>query len=360
ASVVSIVAGGLGALAWTRFLLIARVGVASLAGIILLIVLFQYQGVPARAAPASAAPTPQVAPGQTGTALVPAISTVEQIITALQAAENRVQNVFVDGRVEEDTPAIPNDRNGGWNTSPMGFVVRAWFDGRVDGPFRMEVAQHINQWTNGAAPYWESRYDAIYDGRSFSLITRAQGPIGQTRTTGPFVPGSPTSDLERTLGGFSLAAGTAFTPNFWNSDSKQSLSAYLRARATQQAARPDIPMSFDVRTESTPAGQIVCLTVTDPVLEESWRFDPARGWAIVGFQSHRAMVIGGEKLPEIQMNIADLLPMPDGVWYPSRAQYIQQGGSDHAGNLRQSRFRYTAAQVIVNSPDVAARIPAPP
>lgn len=209
--------------------------------------------------------------------------------------------------------------------------LTSWYQGSDGANCRVDLSKLVSKWVGGPSEYGIERETLAYNGRiGQTLMTQSGSPEHRFAVLDGEIGAKP----PKLFSGFcNAASGWSFSLFGVVADYREPFSSFL-SNPGIQAERTNVDGHSVIR---------ICFT---PDNGNSWLLDPARGYALVGYQTAR----GGK--PVDQCTVTKLQQVAPGVYYPAAVD----GVTHDAIGAATSRASFRASQIVANDPHFDSRI----
>jgi hypothetical protein len=279
--------------------------------------------------------------------VVLSVEEIRGLVPQIKAAETRLSNLKVESEawVEEKASAGPlSDPCEPWKRTPVYASTTGWFDGRPQGKIRVDVNLQVSEWKEGAAPYLEESYSVGFDGRYGRYAKHSPGHGGETYSVGQgeIILGRPDQLKHRYL---DSCTGRQFSSIFFFGQEGYTFSQFPEVATSPAALEAG---AFQFAREKFQG--VECIRIGSGEQRGGhicYWLDPARGFALRGYDSIRVLEDGSERVLS-RIRVTKLEKVTSNVWWPIEA-YVES--DRHRPGEPYKRTVYRASKVIANDPN---------
>jgi len=285
------------------------------------------------------------------------VTDVEELITQIEAAENRLNNVRIKAEVWQEQASSPD---GPWEQAKSYVQATSWLDGRSKDKGKVNVHSEISRISLADSEDYEHReqsYTASYDGQAGRLLFHKDGKKGQPQPAEHARIMDSVPQIVRGIG-TGLVTSRRFTLNYFFVDAykdapssfSQWLKMFIQPEAQNLAA--DFGQEYKFVPETYEGVESVRFTIKAqadeaPSVEMHFWFDPNRGFALLGHENVRYKE-PDNKFVDTRIKVTKLEKVDDGIWWPVEGA-IESDRQIREGVYARTVFR--ALNVVANDPD---------
>jgi hypothetical protein len=255
-----------------------------------------------------------------------------QLAKGIAESEKKLLNLRVDGRSRSE---LWDATESGWKYAGE-MEVTAWYPGVPGGKVRIEVHKDVAIWIDGAAPFAQESYAIAYNGHISQRLQRSVGtPVQQHQD----LRGKVGPKRSEEVAGGNWASGWAYSLyGFWDRAGKR-LSSVFDSKDFVLAAQ-------EAQYEGV---KCIQLTAAGPREHYTWYLDPARGYAILGYER---MTPQSPHAVLSRLVMEQFVQAAPGIYYPSKgfAENFLPDGTPFARSL------YEASKVLANDPSFSEEV----
>lgn len=251
---------------------------------------------------------------------------LQKLKQGIEENQKKLLNVRVEGTCLDESMNLTNRQ---WEFDGSDSVT-AWYE-RVPsglGRRRIEHKRLVSPWANGTAPFLESAFTTVYDGRITKTFWTRNGPISNAVAVlrGQINAGMSAPFMHEFATGWNVSLWGGFDPPNRMSD------LFLFPKDQQRAT--------ETMLDGTPCIEFQVI-LPNGIRALAYYFDPARGYAPL--KCERA---GGDGVVAYSWSVQSLVEAAPGVFYPTSAtrEYTLHGGELNA------QVMYQASSVVANDP----------
>ena len=263
----------------------------------------------------------------------PVVPNRDELVRELRAQNRKLLNIKV---IAESWKEVRRAGSETWERTPVCSAITAWYNGLPNSKGRINYHKRILPWTGGTAPYAEDAMDGGFDGERGWSAHHLTGAMGKTFPvkTG-YIQGECPKGLHVEDTG--NETGARFTTYYWQAEEK-SLPDFLATLPSQASLLVTREMFQGVQA-------IKVVAEKKDILSYLFWFDPARGYALLGYRRTATSPTKGLWVIHDD-RVLQLREAGPGIWYPTEAyrDYAQIAGSE------VTRVRYRASAVTANDP----------
>lgn len=270
--------------------------------------------------------------------LLLSVEDINALIPYIEAAERKLLNIKVESETWLETKTDPCEP---WQRTPVYTSCTAWFDGKSKGKARVDVHKQVLKWVDGAAPYGEESFSLSFDGQNGRVVNQTSGHSGKTHLS---KRGKLLQEVPPQLESNYVATGAKFSLYFFfNDEEGDTFSQYFRVAISPAALEAK---AFEVSFEEFQGVECVRFGTGEQTWGHiSWRLDPSRGFALLGYENVNKRDDGSEKIMS-RIKVTKLEEVAPGVWWPIEASI--ESDPDKLGEPYQ-RTVYRASNIVANA-----------
>ena len=278
---------------------------------------------------------------QTGLFAQEMVTSIDDLIGALDIQSKNVQNIKITSEMREQT-FDPN--NSKWVNSGY-FVLQTLTlaSNDVNGRLRLDVPQRIAPWAPPKYPFSEENYTVTFDGNKYLGLYHAMG-VPDRKPLTPLKEGEISQTRSAYVNGGVNASGILFCSLYYGGI-RCDPEVELKLKSAQAFRYYQGPQHQSLyHLEYVPDADNLYLEVSS--VKESntmkWRLDPARGYALIKYE-----FIWNSPAPHMvaQVEVTRQIDCGSGFWYPGHIVYTY---------LSNTRYVYDIKEVKINQAPLPA------
>lgn len=273
------------------------------------------------------------------------VEEIKDLAQQIKSVEESLLNIKIDSEAwveKRETLSIPWQRTSNYTSST------AWFSGISNNKARIDVHKEVLESSDGIAlRKRESSYSVGFDGQYGRIISNTVGYSGRTfsQNEGQLLSVVP-EELESAWTG--VFAGKNFSLHFARIGEN-----YRFSQIFQWAEDPKSKVldSFEFTWEIFKGAKCIKIATKARGSQESWWFDPGRGFALLGHE-YMGKNKDGTKRILFHMEVGKLLEVSPGIWWPTEVTKELNFPSplESVEKNNYSRFVWHASKVVANDP----------